>query len=1001
MNNIPQSPSGDSPSQVVESVADHGSAIPLPPSSTGDIEASAFRSAVWALEAGLWPIPTRPGDKRPIGNGWGSKRNTADILDRRYREIPTAGVGLCLGPCRGPGGRWLVDLEIDGPKGMASLSAFLGGEPVDTLGWSSNRGPHVLVSVDGDRLLKALATAGAKEGKGHQSGVYHLDGLPDLEIRVGGFKADGNTVKQIQSVCPPTLGADRKPREWNDCWTIALLPEAAYAYLERIASERAQPSLNGNSPPRRDGRRLTKGGNRAENYARAALDRAAATVAAAANGTRHNVLRKESLTLAGLVRAGALTEDEYRTELMAADQANGHADDDPADVQKLIDSALQMAEPRDLSFLNHQEKKPRNGKSRGGRTNQEWDGLDIDAAPVPMAPLPGSVPANPACDAWYTLNQGHLQHVKRGSHGNLIEYLSNFDARILEQITRHDGTKNGMRYRICATHAQGDAREIVIDADEFATMKWVYELGPEFAVGTGRDTKDKVRHAIQILSEKEGIVRRVEHTALGWIRHEGRWLYLHAAGAIGAEGANESVQVDACAALSNYRLPPTPIAKAAISEAIDAHMTIWELAKANLPGGRAIAAILATLPFRAVLSAFDGSVHFGGPSGNRKTSAARILLQHFSTIANGRNSPMPAGWGDTVNALQRLLFDCRDCLLMIDDLKHDRQADTAEVIVQAQGNLQNRARMNVDQSLQQALNPRGSLLSTGEIDPRSRSALGRMLVVEIRSGDIDLRVLTRLQELGDQGKFATVIAAYVQWLAPRLDAIREEHKRLVAAIQAEIGNFPGAHARHPDIVAQLIGAYQLFLRFGTECEAISRITAEGYLANAKRMLIELGEGQGEYQEDSKPGKRFLELIAAALRALRCHLLNARNDNSPSNYPGACGWHQDFLYQGGELGQKLDWVVPANSKCIGFIDEKQKLVYLDPVECGALATEMGKRHDDRQSFKRVGRELLNEGLCHAHVEGGKTRPTKVTRIRNHGVDRYLWIPIEHLFGEPEA
>jgi hypothetical protein len=93
-------------------------------------------------------------------------------------------------------------------------------------------------------------------------------------------------------------------------------------------------------------------------------------------------------------------------------------------------------------------------------------------------------------------------------------------------------------------------------------------------------------------------------------------------------------------------------------------------------------------------------------------------------------------------------------------------------------------------------------------------------------------------------------------------------------------------------------------------------------------------------------------------------------------------------------------VPSNSKRIGFIDERNDLIYLIPEVCKTLATDMAKRRDDRQSFESIGRELLGEGLCVSHVEGGKTRATKLIRIPGHGQQRYLRIPIAYLFGEPE-
>jgi hypothetical protein len=361
---------------------------------------------------------------------------------------------------------------------------------------------------------------------------------------------------------------------------------------------------------------------------------------------------------------------------------------------------------------------------------------------------------------------------------------------------------------------------------------------------------------------------------------------------------------------------------------------------------------------------------------------------------------MPAGWRDTVNALQRLTYDCRDSVLIVDDLKTQEQIAAAEGLMQAQGNLQNRARMNVDQSLQKPLNPRGALLSTGEIDPRTRSTLGRIVMIEIESGDVDLGVLTRLQEVGDGGGFARTMAPYIQWLAPQLDAVRDEHRGLTDKIREEIGDIAGAHPRHSDIIAQLLAAYQLFLRFVVESGAVDQTTADHYQDKARQILLELGAAQGEIQDESRPGRRFLELIASALRSLRCHLLRANSDWAPSRYAGACGWHKDWLYQGTEIGQTLEWKIPVNSKCVGFIDEEAGFVYLDPGETQAIAQETAKRQGDPQSFASVGRELLNEGLCVPHFEDGKRRASGHKRFEVHGNKRYIWVPIQHIFGPPE-
>ncbi len=186
----------------------------------------ALETALDLLARGFWPVGiyppgiTLPGRKKPtngkepIGKEWGLDRWTEKRLRDAFRRYPTAGVGICFGPGRGPGGSWLIDLEGDGPRAAESLAILFGGEIVPTLSWSSARGQHHLFAADGKRLLERLAAAGGKEGTGIKSGVWHLEALPDLEIRIGGHHRD-ESVKQVQSVCPPTPGTDGEPRRWN------------------------------------------------------------------------------------------------------------------------------------------------------------------------------------------------------------------------------------------------------------------------------------------------------------------------------------------------------------------------------------------------------------------------------------------------------------------------------------------------------------------------------------------------------------------------------------------------------------------------------------------------------------------------------------------------------------------------------------------------------------------------------------------------------------------
>jgi hypothetical protein len=58
--------------------------------------------------------------KRPSGNGWGQVTLTPKQIEGKVWRIHKnsgliANNGICLGPGKAPDGRWLIDIEIDGP----------------------------------------------------------------------------------------------------------------------------------------------------------------------------------------------------------------------------------------------------------------------------------------------------------------------------------------------------------------------------------------------------------------------------------------------------------------------------------------------------------------------------------------------------------------------------------------------------------------------------------------------------------------------------------------------------------------------------------------------------------------------------------------------------------------------------------------------------------------------------------------------------------------------
>jgi hypothetical protein len=164
-----------------------------------------------------------------------------------------------------------------------------------------------------------------------------------------------------------------------------------------------------------------------------------------------------------------------------------------------------------------------------------------------------------------------------------------------------------------------------------------------------------------------------------------------------------------------------------------------------------------------VFGPFDSVPHFSGPTQTRKTSLARIAAAHFSQ--HGDLIVKTAAWSATAKSLQRQVFQCRDSLLVVDELTGQQQVETATIVVQGQGNLSVGTALTGDRQLAAIFDPRGSILSTGETDPRRQSTLARMVAVRFTAETVDLRVLTRLQKHARDGLFALAMSGFIKWLA--------------------------------------------------------------------------------------------------------------------------------------------------------------------------------------------------------------------------------------------
>jgi hypothetical protein len=572
--------------------------------------------------------------------------------------------------------------------------------------------------------------------------------------------------------------------------------------------------------------------------------------------------------------------------------------------------------------------------------------LDAALSPLRQALRAERPPATSAGE--YRVSGGRIVRVRLTKDGPIEDALCNFAARIVSQTTVDDGAERSIRLALEGELCDGTPLpRVEVPADKFSWMDWVVpSWGTRAVVNAGMATADHLRCALQLLSGD--VPMRTVYSHLGWRKIGERWCYLHARGAIGADGPVDDIEVSPPDALARYVLPAPPDGEE-LRRAVKASLALLDF------GPPRLAYTLLASVYRAVLGGTDFSVHLAGPSGVFKSEDSALHQQHFGPEMD--RSHLPASWSSTSNSLEAIAFACKDALLTVDDFApHGTAADVArlnreaERLLRAQGNSAGRQRMRADGTLRPEKPPRGLILSTGEDVPRGQSLRARILTLEVSKGNFDADKLTAFQRDAAAGRYAEAMAGFIRWLAPRYDDVRG---RLAAErVQLrERAAGDGQHARTPGILADLAIGLRYLLDFAVECGVIDTAERAQLWERGWAALCEAGRTQAEHIESAEPTGHFLRLLGAALASGRAHL--AAPDGGHPETPSAWGWRREDGRNG------PDW--RPQGRRVGWIDGEQ--LYLEPEASYAAAQGMAGEQGESLtvSAPTLRRRLKERGL----------------------------------------
>lgn len=512
-----------------------------------------------------------------------------------------------------------------------------------------------------------------------------------------------------------------------------------------------------------------------------------------------------------------------------------------------------------------------------------WMGPDDDPDGHPRAwESSAAEPASPCGGLRYEYRGTDI--VRREHLGNgrsKFTMVANFRAWIVSDIIIDDGAEERREFGL-EVELGGRRLAFVVSAAEFGRMGWVpSRLGPQAIIYPGQ--QQHARTAIQCLSGPIRQERTFAH--LGWRKHGAQWVYLHAGGALSADGPLGGLQVQMPSPLRHYQLRPTPDPAERV-RAVRASLGLLSV----VPDRISFPLLAAT--YRAPLGAASFGVFLSGKSGVFKTALAALMQQHFGAAMDAGS--LPANFASTANALELLAFSAKDALLVVDDFAPTGGPGDGELqrvterLFRAVGNAQGRTRLGAHGRLRTPQAPRALVLGTGEEVPPGQSIRARLLIVEVGPGDVERAALSACQRAGQQGLLASAMGAFVAWLAGHYEEMQGRLQTRLLEIRSQ-GQRGARHARTPAAVAELQSGMEIFLDFAFAVGAIGGAEKEGLERRSERALSEVVARQAKYQAARDPALRFVTLLQAALAGGTAHVAD-REGKAPAE-AAAWGWQR--------------------------------------------------------------------------------------------------------------
>jgi hypothetical protein len=468
---------------------------------------------------------------------------------------------------------------------------------------------------------------------------------------------------------------------------------------------------------------------------------------------------------------------------------------------------------------------------------------------------------------------GHLCRIKRYKEAEIKIRLANFSAWISEENIIDDGAERTIFYTIQGSiKGKQNLPAIEIPAAQFQGMSWPHRWGSRAILEPGRTIADSVRHSIQLSSPDAPV--KVHFGHCGWREVNGSWCYLHAKGAVGADG----VSVRLAPEYSRFNLPAASENEA---EAIATSSSFLDIGK------REIMLPLLTYTFLAPLTTIlptmpNFSLYLYGVSGSFKTTLAALSLSHFGDFNSIDSLP---NFSDTAGSIERRAFRLKDTLFLLDDYtpshrKQDRERkeEICQTAIRAFANRTGRARLKSDASEMVRTYPRGLLLVTGEECPSLQSTIARTLLIELSKKDITRESLSILQNKAHRLPHA--MTSYLLWIKENMQAITGVFPERFKALRSQ-ATTEGNHGRLAEQTAFLMFGLETWANWLSDKKILAESEARERISEGWSIFQNLSISQNRRIAGDDPIDGFFQILGTLVFQHRARLDPCHQEGAPA------------------------------------------------------------------------------------------------------------------------